>query len=128
MLTFVFPIRVTLPRVQKNGIYYFSIQRNLVADIALNHKFLSSSLCQFTSVINLYRVIFYFQPQWQPFVPQFGAHIEVAFQHSTSLWPWSGYLAVSISVSKQAAQWEGIAQGQIELTVESPPEVNSAII
>ncbi|KAK2147562.1 hypothetical protein LSH36_547g03036 [Paralvinella palmiformis] len=62
------------------------------------------------------------KPQWQPFVPQFGAHIEVAFQHSTSLWPWSGYLAVSISVSKQAAQWEGIAQGQIELTVESPPE------
>lgn len=62
------------------------------------------------------------KPLWQPFVPQFGAHIEVAFQYSTSLWPWSGYLAVSISVSKQAAQWEGIAQGQIELTVESPPE------
>ena len=39
------------------------------------------------------------------------------------LWPWSGYVAVSISVAKQAAGWEGIAHGQITLTVESSAEV-----
>ena len=66
-----------------------------------------------------------FQPQWQPFVPQFGHHIQVALQYSATLWPWSGYLAVSISVAKRAASWEGIAQGQVTITVESPPEVSS---
>jgi len=40
------------------------------------------------------------------------------------LWPWSGYVAVSISVAKRAANWEGIAQGQITMTIESPPGVS----
>ena len=53
------------------------------------------------------------RPVWQPFTPQFGNHIEVAFQYSNTLWPWSGYLAVSISVTSQAANWDGIAQGQV---------------
>ena len=42
------------------------------------------------------------------------------------LWPWSGYIAVSISVAKHAANWEGIAQGQITVTVESPAGVSFA--
>lgn len=62
------------------------------------------------------------QPIWQPYTPQFGNHIEVAFSYPPTLWPWSGYLAVSISVSESAANWDGIAQGQIELTIESAPE------
>ncbi|XP_076111687.1 membrane-bound transcription factor site-1 protease-like [Mytilus galloprovincialis] len=66
------------------------------------------------------------KPEWQPYVPQHGTHIEVAFTYSSSLWPWSGYLAVSITVSKSAATWEGIAEGQITLTVESPPEYDEA--
>ncbi|XP_041376922.1 membrane-bound transcription factor site-1 protease-like [Gigantopelta aegis] len=64
------------------------------------------------------------KPKWEPYSPQFGGHIEVAFSYSPILWPWSGFLAVSISVSKNASHWEGIAQGQITLTVESPPEAN----
>lgn len=39
------------------------------------------------------------------------------------LWPWSGYLAISISVTKKAASWEGIAQGHVMVTVASPAEV-----
>lgn len=62
------------------------------------------------------------KPEWQPYIPQNGGHLEVAFSFSTSLWPWSGYLAVSISVKDTADTWSGIAQGQITLTVESPPE------
>ncbi|XP_067651684.1 membrane-bound transcription factor site-1 protease-like isoform X1 [Haliotis asinina] len=62
------------------------------------------------------------KPKWEPYTPQFGSHIEVAFSYSPVLWPWSGFLAVSVTVSKNAATWEGIAQGQITLTVESPAE------
>ncbi|XP_070575086.1 membrane-bound transcription factor site-1 protease-like [Ptychodera flava] len=62
------------------------------------------------------------KPVWQPYTPQNGNYIEVALSHSPTLWPWSGYLAVSITASKTAASWEGIAQGQVTLTVESPPE------
>lgn len=40
------------------------------------------------------------------------------------LWPWSGYLAISISVTKKAASWEGIAQGHVMVTVASPAEVD----
>ena len=65
-----------------------------------------------------------FQPLWQPYSPQFGNHMEVAFITSHTLWPWSGFLGVSISVAKHAADWEGIAQGQVMLTIESPPEVS----
>ncbi|XP_033626163.1 membrane-bound transcription factor site-1 protease-like [Asterias rubens] len=62
------------------------------------------------------------KPTWQPFTPQNGDYIEVAMSYSPILWPWSGYLAVSITVSSSATLWQGIAQGQITLTVESPPD------
>ncbi|CAL1268054.1 unnamed protein product [Larinioides sclopetarius] len=62
------------------------------------------------------------KPQWHPYTPQYGHHLEVALSYSDILWPWSGYIAVHISVSSLAANWEGIAQGHISFTVESPPE------
>ncbi|XP_077982093.1 membrane-bound transcription factor site-1 protease-like isoform X2 [Glandiceps talaboti] len=62
------------------------------------------------------------KPMWQPYTPHNGNYIEVAMSFSPTLWPWSGYLAVSITASKAAATWEGVAQGQVTLTVESPPE------
>lgn len=62
------------------------------------------------------------QPDWQPYLPQNGDFIEVAFSYSPVLWPWSGYLAISISVAKKAASWEGIAQGHVMITVSSPAE------
>ncbi|XP_036689228.1 membrane-bound transcription factor site-1 protease isoform X2 [Balaenoptera musculus] len=65
------------------------------------------------------------KPEWQPYLPQNGDSIEVAFSYSSVLWPWSGYLAISISVTKQAASWEGVAQGHVTVTVASPAEVDS---
>lgn len=62
------------------------------------------------------------QPVWQPYLPQNGDHIDVAVSYSPVLWPWAGYLAVSISVAKKAASWEGIAQGHVMVTVASPAE------
>ncbi|RWS25436.1 membrane-bound transcription factor site-1 protease-like protein [Leptotrombidium deliense] len=60
------------------------------------------------------------KPQWHPYIPQNGHYMDVAITHSEILWPWSGWMAVYISVSPEAANWEGIAQGHISLTVESP--------
>ncbi|XP_075572012.1 membrane-bound transcription factor site-1 protease isoform X2 [Pelecanus crispus] len=65
------------------------------------------------------------KPDWQPYLPQNGDNIEVAFSYSPVLWPWSGYLAISISVAKKAASWEGIAQGHVMITVSSPAENES---
>ncbi|EMP41243.1 Membrane-bound transcription factor site-1 protease [Chelonia mydas] len=65
------------------------------------------------------------KPDWQPYLPQNGDNIEVAFSYSPVLWPWSGYLAISISVAKKAASWEGIAQGHVMITVLSPAENES---
>ncbi|TSS72698.1 Membrane-bound transcription factor site-1 protease [Bagarius yarrelli] len=67
------------------------------------------------------------KPIWQPYMPQNGDHIDVAVSYSPVLWPWAGYLAVSISVAKKAASWEGIAQGHVMLTVASPAENDSAV-
>ena len=58
---------------------------------------------------------------WMVFLSAFP---QVAISYSPVLWPWSGYLAVSITAARSAASWEGIAQGQIMMTVESPPEVS----
>ncbi|XP_049814659.1 membrane-bound transcription factor site-1 protease isoform X1 [Schistocerca nitens] len=60
--------------------------------------------------------------RWHPYTPQFGHHLDVSLTHSELLWPWSGWLAISISVARAAAGWEGIAQGHITVSVESPPE------
>lgn len=50
---------------------------------------------------------------------------QISMSYSEVLWPWSGWLAVSIAVGKEAESWSGTAQGHIELTVESPPMGNS---
>ena len=42
--------------------------------------------------------------------------------YSAVLWPWAGYLAISISVAKKAGSWEGVAQGHVMVTVASPAE------
>uniref|UniRef100_A0A672HQL8 Membrane-bound transcription factor site-1 protease n=1 Tax=Salarias fasciatus TaxID=181472 RepID=A0A672HQL8_SALFA len=62
-----------------------------------------------------------------PYLPQNGDHIDVAVSYSPVLWPWAGYLAVSISVAKKAASWEGIAQGHVMVTVASPAENDSEV-
>lgn len=62
------------------------------------------------------------KPTWHPYTPQFGQYLDIALTHSELLWPWSGWLAVSIAAARTAASWEGIAQGHIAFTIESPPE------
>lgn len=61
-------------------------------------------------------------PTWSPYTPQHGHLLDVALTHSDLLWPWSGWLAVSIQASAAAASFDGVAQGHISVTVESPAE------
>ncbi|XP_064467779.1 membrane-bound transcription factor site-1 protease-like isoform X2 [Ornithodoros turicata] len=61
------------------------------------------------------------KPEWHPYVPENGQFLELAFAHPEVLWPWSGFLAIHFSVSADAADFEGTAQGHVSLTVESPP-------
>lgn len=74
-----------------------------------------------------YIPILFCQPRWEPYIPHHGNYIDVAFSYSKTLWPWSGYLAISISVAKSGASYDGIAQGRVSLTVESPPEVRNSL-
>ncbi|KAJ8339711.1 hypothetical protein SKAU_G00343440 [Synaphobranchus kaupii] len=67
------------------------------------------------------------KPIWQPYLPQNGDHVDVAVSYSPVLWPWAGYLAISISVAKKAASWEGVAQGHVMVTVASPAENDSKV-
>lgn len=60
------------------------------------------------------------KPTWHPYTPQNGHLLDIAISYSEILWPWSGWLAVHISVSKAGATYEGLAHGHISVTVESP--------
>ncbi|KAF7270742.1 hypothetical protein GWI33_016324 [Rhynchophorus ferrugineus] len=62
------------------------------------------------------------KPTWHPYVPQQGHLLDVSVSYSEILWPWSGWLAVSMSVALAGTTYEGLAQGHISLTIESPPE------
>ncbi|KAK9693480.1 Subtilase family [Popillia japonica] len=61
------------------------------------------------------------KPQWFPYTPQHGELVDVAFSYSEMLWPCSGWLAVSLSVNVDGVNYDGLAQGHISLTIESPP-------
>lgn len=50
-----------------------------------------------------------------------GKQLEVAFEYADVLWPWSGHLALAISVRPEAADYDGIATGFIRFAVTSPP-------
>ncbi|XP_003696264.1 membrane-bound transcription factor site-1 protease [Apis florea] len=59
---------------------------------------------------------------WHPYTGNGnGERIDVSVTHSDVLWPWSGWLAVAITVPTSARSWQGIAQGHISVTIESPP-------
>jgi len=64
-------------------------------------------------------------PEWRPNTDRDGAFIEVSIDHSTIIWPWTGYLAVRISVKAEARSWTGMAEGIIVFTVISPAVVGT---
>ncbi|EIE27171.1 subtilisin-like protein [Coccomyxa subellipsoidea C-169] len=51
-----------------------------------------------------------------------GRLLDVRFEHSNLMWPWSGFLALYIRVAPEGATFKGVATGEVALVIESPPE------
>lgn len=62
------------------------------------------------------------KPVWHPYLPQNGDRIDISFSYSPTLWPWSGFLALSIRVDAASSSWSGIAQGHVSINISSPPQ------
>ena len=50
----------------------------------------------------------------------------MAFTYSEVIWPWSGFLAVHLSVAGSASSFDGVAEGHVSLTIESPAQDGDA--
>ncbi|GAM18904.1 hypothetical protein SAMD00019534_020790, partial [Acytostelium subglobosum LB1] len=59
-------------------------------------------------------------PAWIPVKNGNLLHMEFSYQEM--LWPWTGHLGVHISVKKEAAIFDGIAEGFIQVNITSPPQ------
>jgi membrane-bound transcription factor site-1 protease len=62
--------------------------------------------------------IFSERPEWQPFMTENGNCLNISIEHSAYLWPWSGYMAIYLSVTEECEMFNGMAQGQIVLTIK----------
>uniref|UniRef100_A0A182JXP7 Membrane-bound transcription factor site-1 protease n=1 Tax=Anopheles christyi TaxID=43041 RepID=A0A182JXP7_9DIPT len=62
------------------------------------------------------------RPTWHPYSNEHGELLNVSISYSEQLWPWSGWMAVHIGVNEAGRGFEGIAQGHITLTVQSPAQ------
>lgn len=68
------------------------------------------------------------KPVWYPYLPLHGQYLEVSVSYPASLWPWSGYFAVSLSISKAARGYSGTAEGHISITVSSPAPSGDGVL
>lgn len=62
-------------------------------------------------------------PVWQPNSNSGGVHLDVSFTYAEILWPWSGYLALHLTVKDTAIDYTGKAEGVVLLNILSPPQV-----
>ncbi|CAI6348863.1 unnamed protein product [Macrosiphum euphorbiae] len=59
-------------------------------------------------------------PVWYPYSHDNGHYLDVTIRYSRTLWPWSGWMAIALSVSQTIPKdWSGTVAGHIELTIES---------
>ncbi len=66
------------------------------------------------------------QPSWQPYIGANGGMLDVSLSYSHVLWPWSGWIAITLSVTKEGSGFTGEAAGQISLTISTPTVSRSA--
>uniref|UniRef100_A0A182N2M0 Membrane-bound transcription factor site-1 protease n=1 Tax=Anopheles dirus TaxID=7168 RepID=A0A182N2M0_9DIPT len=62
------------------------------------------------------------RPTWHPYSNEHGELLNVSISYSEQLWPWSGWMALHIGVNEAGRGFEGIAQGHVTLTVQSPAD------
>lgn len=63
----------------------------------------------------------FFEPDTEGSGAEGAKHLEVRFEHSPVLHPWSGWLAIFIRVNESGAAFEGTGTGTVSFTVRSPP-------
>ncbi|VDK74993.1 unnamed protein product [Litomosoides sigmodontis] len=59
------------------------------------------------------------EPVWEPFLEENGDLLNISILYSDLLWPWSGYMAIVISVMPNGYNYDGTASGRISVTVTS---------
>uniref|UniRef100_A0A8D8L724 Membrane-bound transcription factor site-1 protease n=1 Tax=Culex pipiens TaxID=7175 RepID=A0A8D8L724_CULPI len=60
------------------------------------------------------------RPTWHPYTNENGQMLNISVTFSEQLWPWAGWMAVQIGVNEAGQKFEGVAQGHVTLTVQSP--------
>ncbi|XP_013162352.1 PREDICTED: membrane-bound transcription factor site-1 protease isoform X1 [Papilio xuthus] len=58
---------------------------------------------------------------WHPHLPH-GGLLSVSADYSPILWPWSGWLALSFTVLQEGADFDGVVEGHVNITIESHDE------
>lgn len=66
------------------------------------------------------------EPVWLP-GDEGGQHLDVQFEYSEELWPWSGHISLFVVVKESGGQFSGTATGTIRFTVESPPKLGTTV-
>lgn len=66
------------------------------------------------------------QPKWFP-GDEGGKLLDVQFEYSEELWPWSGHVSLFVVVKDQGREFSGTATGTVRFTVESPPKLGSSV-
>mmetsp|Transcript_42834 Transcript_42834/g.71281 ORF Transcript_42834/g.71281 Transcript_42834/m.71281 type:complete len:1139 (+) Transcript_42834:55-3471(+) len=59
-------------------------------------------------------------PVWSPSPTSQPNMLHVAFTYSEVVWPWAGHLAIHMTATEEAANWEGEVEGTVHVTVVSP--------
>lgn len=65
------------------------------------------------------------RPKWYAYQQQSTNQlVDISIKYSKLLWPWSGWFSISISGTPEAANYNGIVEGHINFTVQSPSLTN----
>ncbi|KAJ4822600.1 hypothetical protein Tsubulata_021929 [Turnera subulata] len=74
------------------------------------------------TILNGMGVIGYIEnpPTWHPFNDE-GNLVSIHFTYSEVIWPWTGYLALHMQIKDEGSQFSGEIEGNVTLTVYSPP-------
>ena len=59
-------------------------------------------------------------PSYHPYTPHMGHYLDILVTYFQHIWPWAGWLAVHVKVKSEAREFEGVAQGHVE--IKSPGE------
>lgn len=64
------------------------------------------------------------KPKWYSYQQSTNQLVDISIKYSKILWPWSGWMAVYIKATSEASNFNGIVQGHINFTVQSPSLTN----